>query len=294
MKFGAYLRECRMCSHLSQEEFVDAFFKFNPGFKSLTVNTLSRWERGVNIPSDKSKSKIILVCQKINGVMYPYLKKGGVEIIQQAFDKASITKALGESNKEVLNFPNNVLSAESFKIWNIHEADKPDDIINYAYDLFVNNNDNFLDISKEVFTSWLLCPSNFCLVVSSNGQFMGVVISLRLKPESFEKLMNLDDTLKNINQDSFANFKEKGASLPLFLHASNGESAAYLILHYFTRLIDKQKFIGEVGMFNFKDQTAKFSKKLNLESFKEKEGVTSYKAPLSQVLSSGLILKMLF
>ena len=283
-----------MYAHLSQEEFVDSLYDFDSNFKSLTVNTLSRWERGVNIPSDKNKSRIILACQNINGAIYPYLKKGGQEVIQQAFDKPAISKALGNNNKEILNFPNNILNPNSFTIWNIHEAEKPDDLISYAYDLFVNDNDKFLDITKEVFTTWLLHPNNFCLVVSSNGQFMGVMISLCLKREPFEKLINLDMVLTNIDQEHFSTCQDNGSSLPLFMHASNTESAAYLISYYYTRLIDKQNSIDEVGMFTFKRQTAKFSKKLNLEIFKEKEGVASYKASLSQVLSSGLILKMLF
>ena len=74
-----------MYAHLSQEEFVDSLYDFDSNFKLLTVNTLSRWGRGQ-------------------------------EVIQQAFDKSAISKALGKNNKEILNFHNNILNPKSFTI----------------------------------------------------------------------------------------------------------------------------------------------------------------------------------
>ena len=294
VEFGCYLQRCREYAALTQEKMVEALSDFDVSFKALTANTLSRWERGVQSPSDRKRTKIILALLNLNGVVDPSFIGAGVNKIQKKLHNSSLSKALGANNKEILNLPNNILNPETFKVREIHEIADSRELISYVYSLFINDNEKFLHINKKLFTSWLLNPSNLCLIVCSNGQFMGAIISLRLKREAFDNLMGLDDDLKNINKESFATVEEESSSLLLFLHALNTESAAYLISRYYASLIDNSHVIDEVGMFTFQDKIEKFSKKLNLDFFKIKEGVSGYKAPLSHVLSAGVILKMLF
>ena len=294
MKFGAYILECRDYAMLTQEELVKALIEFDASFESLTINVLSRWERCVNNPSDKKKTTIILFFQQINKVIYPYLEGLGVDRIRQELDKPSINNELVFSNQMILNFPNNILPPENFKVTEIRNAAHLEDLIDVLHPLFLCITKQKLDLDKITFTKWISHPTNLSLIVTSGGQFMGVFISLRLKCDVFTTLMNFDKKLNDVTEDDFADLNELSSGFPLFFYAFNTESAAYLIGRYYIRLIDKQSVIKEIGTTVVRNDAKKLARQLNLDHFKSCEEIHSYKAPIGQVLSGGLLLKMLF
>ena len=52
MKFSEYITQVRADNGLTQAELVDILYIENiKFFDTLTINMLSRWERGVSVPS---------------------------------------------------------------------------------------------------------------------------------------------------------------------------------------------------------------------------------------------------
>ena len=132
-------------------------------------------------------------------------------------------------------------------ITEIRNATRLEELIDVLHPLFLYITKQKLDVNKITFTKWITHPTNLCLVVNSAGQFMGVFISLRLKCDFFTKLMNFDKKLNDVTEDDFADLNELSPGFPLFFYAFNTGSAAYLIARYYTRLIDKQSVIKEIG-----------------------------------------------
>ncbi|MGF1900679.1 helix-turn-helix domain-containing protein [Aliivibrio sifiae] len=74
MIFSEFLKEKRLKENLSQKELVCALMLFDETFKTLTIVSLGRWERGVTEPTMK---KMLLISKFFNikwNVFFPRIK----------------------------------------------------------------------------------------------------------------------------------------------------------------------------------------------------------------------------
>jgi len=102
----------------------------------------------------------------------------------------------------------------------------------------------------------------------------------------------------DVCEDDFAYFNEEASIIPLSFFAYNDKVAAILFIRYYSHLIANQDTIVEVGGIHLLKGGKKIFEKMHLQHVEDKiiEGKTlsSYSAPLEDVLINEDVLKMIF
>lgn len=298
MQFNEYLKTCRERYGLTQEQLVQELYNADDQFLGLNTGTLSRWERGTTQPSLSKQVGIIKVFQNYTNTVFPCFDDLEYEEIENSICKVGINNLLGNSKKLVLNFLSNVIQVDDMKITHVRHAENIDQVLLMPQALDKELTNNFSILNDEHFKSWALHPSNLFLISEYQGQFLGMLFSLRLKYEVFEKLMNFEMNEEDITVEDFASFEEHGCKYILSFFASNENSASLLFLRYYAHLIANQRIISDVGVLTILDDGRKLVNRLNLEHLKDvrvKEGtLSSHCATLSEVLINEDVLKMIF
>ena len=298
MQFNEYLKTCRERYNLTQEELVQELYNTDDEFSGLNTGTLSRWERSATQPSLSKQVGIIKVLQNYNNTVFPCFEELDDKEIENSICKVGIHNLLGNNKKLVLNFLSNVIQVDDMSIIHVRHAENINQILTMPHALDKELTNNFSILEDEHFKTWALHPSNLFLISEYEGQFLGMLFTLRLKPEVFEKIMNFEMKEEDIKVEDFASFEENGCNYILSFFSSNEKSASLLFLRYYAHLIANQKVISDVGALTILDDGRKLINRLNLKHLKEmqvNEGhLSSHRAILSEVLINEPVLKMIF
>lgn len=298
MQFNEYLKTCRERYNLTQEELVQELYNTDDEFSGLNTGTLSRWERSATQPSLSKQVGIIKVLQNYNNTVFPCFEELDDEEIENSICKVGIHNLLGNNKKLVLNFLSNVIQVDDMSIIHVRHAENINQILTMPHALDKELTNNFSILEDKHFKTWALHPSNLFLISEYEGQFLGMLFTLRLKPEVFEKIMNFEMKEEDITVEDFASFEENGCNYILSFFSSNEKSASLLFLRYYAHLIANQKVISDVGALTILDDGRKLINRLNLKHLKEmqvNEGhLSSHRAILSEVLINEAVLKMIF
>jgi transcriptional regulator with XRE-family HTH domain len=298
LQFNEYLKTCRERYNLTQEELVQELYNTDDEFSGLNTGTLSRWERSATQPSLSKQVGIIKVLQNYNNTVFPCFEELDDKEIENSICKVGIHNLLGNNKKLVLNFLSNVIQVDDMSIIHVRHAENINQILTMPHALDKELTNNFSILEDEHFKTWALHPSNLFLISEYEGQFLGMLFTLRLKPEVFEKIMNFEMKEEDIKVEDFASFEENGCNYILSFFSSNEKSASLLFLRYYAHLIANQKVISDVGALTILDDGRKLINRLNLKHLKEmqvNEGhLSSHRAILSEVLINEPVLKMIF
>jgi len=79
-------------------------------------------------------------------------------------------------------------------------------------------------------------------------QFFGLLFTLRLKPDVFERIMDLEIDERELTINDFAADEKMDCSHMISFFAMNEKAASMLFIRYYTHLIDHQKVIAEVSL----------------------------------------------
>ena len=127
---------------------------------------------------------------------------------------------------------------------------------------------------------------------------MGLLFSIKLKPDIFKKIINFEIDLKDVDIEDFADINEVGSIFPIAFFAYNDKCSTLLILRFYAHLIANQECIDSVGATPLLDGAKKIVKKMNMKLHKNKivpQGVlSSYNSTLSNILINEEIMKILF
>jgi len=298
MKFNLYLKSCREKYRLTQEELVQELYNFNDSFKGLEVGTLSRWERASTQPNIKKQILIIKLFQTKCNHTFPCFENMNREKIETHLCKTSLKNIIGHQEEYILNFPNRAFVFEDFEVKRITVEDDLESVLALPYDVIENLTGNVYCLSFEKLKEWALHPSNLFLHALYQDRFAGILFSLRLKPEIFERLINFQLDLKDVNDEDFASFEEMGCNFPIAFFAYSDYSLSMIALQFYTHLIVNQDFILKVGATPLLKGAKQIIKNMNMKAHKQKkvpQGVLeSYTAPLSEVLINEPVIKMIF
>jgi len=269
LQFNEYLKLCREHSKFTQEELVHNLYSYNiDDFRGLDTTTLSKWERGVTKPKISKQVNIIKYFQK-------------------------------RTNKElVLNFPDKMIAADDLKVSQLRNSKMIDKVIDINIDLDKGFNHKFTELLPEHFKEWALHPSNSFYVCEYNNQFFGLLFTLRLKPDSFEQIMDLTMREKDLTLNDFASFNEMGCNYIISFFAMNNKAASILFIRYYAHLIANQKVIQEVGVATMMEDARKllsnmhFIHHASLEIDKE-QVIQTYRETLPAFLACEKVVKMI-
>ncbi len=298
LKFNKYLKLCRKKYKLTQEEFVQELYNYDENFIGVDTRTISRWEAAQTKPSIDRQITIVKYFSTCSGHILSCFHTDDKKNIESKICKLGIKNLIGSSKEHILNFPTRSFKVEDIVIKHIRSSKSIDEVLQMPYTVIKNLTDNVYNLSFENIKEWALHPSNLFLLSEYKNEFAGILFTLRLKPNIFQKIINFEIELKDITLDDFASYNEIGCNFPMAFFAYNDKSSTLLILRYYAHLIANQDVIKDIGTTPLLDGAKKIVQKMNMKKYKEKivlQGtLTSYSAPLSDVLINQAVMKMIF
>ena len=299
MYFIEYLRSCREHASLTQEQLVHELYSYDiEHFASLETSTLSKWERSIIKPKLSRQVRIIQYFQERTGSALPCWEEYSEADAEEMICKAGMRNLLGKSKELVLNFPQKMIGADDLKVLQLRNSEKIDRIIDITMELDKGFNHKFSELLPKHFREWVIHPSNSFFVCEYKEYFFGLLFTLRLKPETFEKIMDLQIRDKDLKLDDFASFDESGSNYVTSFFAMNEKAATMLFIRYYAHLIANQRTIGEVGVTTMMNDARKLLSNMNLEKYRSMELnngliLESYRETLSNFLASEYTVKMI-
>jgi len=298
LKFNEYLRNCREDSQLTQDELVIDLYQHDDMFSGLDSSTLSKWERGIVKPIAIKQVSILKYFQTKTGLSFPCWSTYSVTKAEEIICKTGMKNLLGKSKELVLNFPEKMIGADELIVHQLRHSEMIDKIIDINIDLDKGFNHKFTELLPEHFKDWALHPSNSFYFCEYKEQFFGLLFTLRLKPQAFEKIMNLEIKEKDLTPDDFATFEEMGSNYIISFFAMNEKAASMLFIRYYAHLIANQKVIQEVGFATMLEDAIKLSSKMNFHKYTETHldnGLTleTYRNTLPHFLATDKVIKMI-
>jgi len=300
LQFSQYVRSCRENSNLTQKQLSHALYLYDTeSFNAINMSTLSKWERGVVQPKISKQVSIVKYFQKLTNRALPCFNNYTVDKAESLFCEAGMKNILGKSKKLVLDFPSSVIGVDDLMVYNVRNTDNLDRYISINVDLDKDFTHDYSCLDFEKFKNWASNPVNSFYVCEYKEQFFGLLFTLRLKPNIFNKLMKFELDEKELTSDDFALFDEKGSNYMLSFFAMNETAATLLFIRYYAHLVANQNVIEEVGAASMMDDAKKLVENMHLnycDSKKLSDNLTieSYKATLSTFLAHENVLKMLF
>ena len=299
MQFSQYLRTCREHSRLTQEQLVHALYAHDiESFGALDTSILSKWERGIIQPKISKQVSIVKYFQKFTGKALPCFENYTVDKAETLFCEAGMKNLLGKSKKLVLDFPSSVIGADDLMVYHIRNSANLDKYISINVDLDKDFTHDYSHLDFEKFKNWASNPVNSFYACEYKEQFFGLLFTLRVKPDIFDKLMKFELDEKELTNDDFALFDEMGSNYMLSFFAMNEKAATLLFIRYYAHLIANQNVIKEVGAASMMEDAKKLIGNMHLHICERKVvsdnlRIESYRASLSTFLAHERVLKML-
>jgi hypothetical protein len=183
-------------------------------------------------------------------------------------------------------------------VYHVLNSENFDKYIAINVDLDRGFTHDYSQLDFERFKSWASNPVNSFYVCEYKEQFFGLLFTLRVKPEIFDRLMKFEIDEKALTNDDFARFDEKGSNYLLSFFAMNDKAATLLFIRYYAHLIANQNVIEEVGTASMMEDAKKLIGKMQLHTCKRKTVsddliIESFRASLSTFLAHDRVLKML-
>jgi len=298
LQFNEYLRKCREDTHLTQDELVSELYYYDDSFVGLNGSTLSKWERGVVKPIASKQVNILKYFQNKTKLALPCWSDYSVEESEEMICKVGMKNLLGKSKELVLNFPEKMIGTDDLRVLQLRNSEMIDKIIDINIDLDKGFNHKFTDLLPEQFKEWAQHPSNSFFFCEYKTQFFGLLFTLRLKPDTFEKIMDLEIKEKDLTINDLASFDEMGSNYIISFFAMNEKVASMLFIRYYAHLIANQKNIAEVGFATMMDDAKKLSSKMNFKKHVTKKlenGLTleTYRNALPHFFATEDVMKMI-
>jgi transcriptional regulator with XRE-family HTH domain len=299
MYFSEYLKTCRESTKLTQEELAERLYGFDTQlFGGLDTGTISKWERAIVQPKLSKQASLIRFFQSLSGIALPCWDHYDADETEAMICQVGMQNLLGRSKELVLNFPSNIMGVDDLKIYQLHDSDMIDKIIDINIDLDKGFNHHLTQLEASHFKAWALNYANTFYYCEYKGQFFGLLFTLRLKPASFGKLMNLELLEQDLSSQDFASTDETGCNYIISFFALNDKAGALLFIRYYAHLIAKQKSIQEIGVAAISEDAKKLIQKMSLPPYASKlldNGVElqSYRETLANFLTSESIIRLI-
>ncbi len=302
MQFNEYLKICRAHNNLTQEELVHALYSFDiDNFQGLDTTTLSKWERAITQPRLIKKVNIVKYFQTLNNMPFPCYEEKNEDEIEEELCTIGMKNILTESKskKLILDFPSSSMSLDEFKIYQLKSTELVDKVVKINTYLDKDFNQDLSQLKDEDFKKWALMPANFFLICQYADEVTGLLFTLKLKPNSFDKLCNGKIMEKDLKEKDFAEPNEVGCNYVISFFALNQKAASMLFTRYYAYLISRQKHTKEVGVSTMMDDGEKIIKALNIPFYnsyllKGNIELKFFKSSLFSFLATQEVIKLLF
>ncbi len=247
MKLCEYLRNCRKRLGWTQEELVDRLYAFDEAFEGLDAVTLSRWERCVRMPGPRRQEMLVRALGAFLGDVFPCADQIDPATMEAKLSRIGIESLIGKHRRFILPFPAELIEKEGLCFDYLEAFGDREDYLRITYHFIRKITREQMDVSYERFVEWSRHPGSFFMIASYERQFFGVIFSIRLRPDTFERAMHFEIEEAQMAPESLAPPWEEGCEYPVTFVAYNELSANALVLHYYGHLLRNRGFIREVG-----------------------------------------------
>ena len=299
MQFNEYLKSCRENISLTQEQLAQDLYIFDTEcFTSIDSNTLSKWERNIVKPQISKQVLILQYFQEQTHSALPCFDTYNVQEAEEIICKRGMKNLLGNSKELVLNFPSESMQADDLHIYSLRNSENLEKILDINLGLDKDFNHDTTGFHAEQFKAWALHPSSSFFACEYQSQFFGLLFTLRLKPEVFERIMDLKMEERDLSVDDFASFEEIGCNYIISFFAMNEKAASLLFIRYYAHLIANQKVIAEVGLATMMKDAKQLIANMNLlyhgsKSIGKDLEMQTYRETLANFLASEKVIKMI-
>lgn len=294
MKFNDYMKLCREALNLTQENLVSELFAHNDVFKGLDTNSYSRWERGsTNPPLNKQVQLLAYFFEKLN-TFFPFLDMQHIEGVEEKLTATGMKKLLGKHQKLVMNFPSSQVDEGDFQVHfaknSMHKELAFSTAINISDDMYGAGN----YYSKEELEHFSLDPNNLFLVCEYNKQYFGHIFLLRLKTDSYRKILQFKKDFLTIENEDIATKSEQGAYFSVGMFTMNDKALSLLFIRLYAELIIHQEHTTALGTIITKEDAETMVRNINMKKVGSEGELTAYSGSLKELLLNEQVVKILF
>lgn len=296
MQFGDYIKICRERFGLTQNALADILFGFHEIFHGLDTVTLSRWERNITSPNILRQRYFIEAMQQFEPTIFPAFDAIDMDAVERSMFQRGIERVIGKHKPFILDFPSDIIEQEAIAVTDLANLDDPMPTLKITHAFIRKVTDDEAKIPFETFKTWAMHPGSKFLLATYHQQFFGMLFSLRLKPDIFEKMMHFQMLERHITTQDLAQQDEEGCEYPFSLFAYTQQSATILSLRYYRYLITCQAHTACAGTFPKRKEGAKLASTLGLAPFMKhpQDNRSSYRANMVDVLLNRYILAIIF
>ena len=295
MHIADYLKECRDRLGMTQDALAEALYLFDDRvFEGVTSTTVSRWERGFTAPSVSRIAGLLRFFQEKTRLPLPCV---------EARDTAEVESLLCDERLHGLFRPKTMvtdldLRSDDFRVVNLRHHARAEEILEINEMLHRSVNTPFTQVGLETFKRWMEYPGHLFTTVMYKESFLGLLFSLRLKPESFEEVMAFERMKADLTDEDFAAPHEEGSVYMLSFFSLSQDVATLLFRRFFAHLIAYQKETEKVGYVSSFEEAWQLAKRLGLQesglSQSGEETVKAFSADLFTLFRTPLAVKVLF
>jgi len=295
MQFCHYIKHCRKEFNLTQEELVTHLYHYDDIFEGLDAVTLSRWERCLTTPNIERQQKFIQAMRAFCDDSFPCWDILDFASIEEQMYQKGIQKIIGKHKRFILNFPSELIDKDNLNFTLVDDTPLYQPHIELTRNFITKFTNSYIDINPTQFYKLATYESSFFLVATYQQQFFGVIFSIRIQKETFDKLLSKQITENDISLENLASEDEIGYEYPFTFFAYTEQCATILALRYYIHLLQNQNHIKTLGSLPKSKEGKSLVEKLGLkEQTPDDIYPKVFEASISDVLINPYILKMLF
>jgi len=299
MVFAEYLKSCRQKAEMTQDEVVHALYLLDEeNFAGVNVSTLSRWERGITTPSTARIGTVLSFFQSRFNAPLPCLESSDTESLEKALCEKSLIQLFGRQSRMIVDISWGDEALPHFEIINLRKHPNAEELLELNFMLHQSVNTGFTKVELANFKRWLEHPAHLFSAVTYRSSFLGLLFALRLKPDSFRKILGFSLKKNELDDKDFASPDEEASIYLLSMFSFSQEVAAMLFNRLFAYLVAHQKNTDELGFLSSFDEAQLLAESMSLKPvsrhFEDNVNIISYRNDLFTLMKSPLGIQTLF
>lgn len=299
MKIADYLKKCRKSLQLTQESLVHRLYTWDDEhFGGIDTATVSKWERGVTAPPIPRLQALLSFFQEQSSLPLPCREDIDEERATKELMSGEVSKVVGRPRQLVGQLPLTIDFSRGFRLASLRGHPRADELLEIAAMMIESSNPDYSKVSAEKLGEWIEYPANLFQVLSYKSAVLGLLFTLRLKPESFEEVLTFGKRKSDLTHEDFASEDEPASLYALAYYAMTPQVGTILLARLYAHLIAHQKTLRELGLVSPLSEVHRIAENIGLKATGTKEAdpgpLKAYRNDLYTVLSSPPVLKSLF
>ncbi len=299
MKIADYVQKCREELDWTQHDLAQALYIWNDEFfGGIDTATISKWERGVTAPPMPRLQALIHFFQERSGLSVPCMELKDEESVTAELIGVDVAKVLGRPRQIVAQSPLEIDFSRGFRLESLRGHPRASDILELSALIIDASNPKFSRVSAQTLDRWMEYPANLFQVLSYKGSILGLLFTLRLKPESFDEILIFQRRREELTHEDFQSEEEPASLYFLAYYALSPQVGTALLARLYAHMIAHQRTLREFGLVSPIPEAHRIAENMGLRQSATIESdpgpLLAYRGDLSTVLASPPVLKSLF